>query len=211
MTLIDFYLDFAAPESWLAFMQLPTALQGLSHAIAYHPLPRMPPAAAAPAAPGMPPPEAAYPAHAATPPGNTDAACATDAASMTDTAWTWPAGHSPHQPFDPLPLLHLAWASASPALPEPTPSRWACELILRHIWQGGHAVLDARRLAALTAQVLPAGAPAHQGPPRLQAACARAARHSLPTTPAWQATGRIFSGAAALPALRAHLQSLEKR
>lgn len=201
MTLIDFYLDFASPQSWLAFMQLPVALLGLNHAIAYHPLPRIQPTVH-----GTLPSEATHTAcqaHAAMPLADTD-----DFADMTDTAWTWPAGQSAHQPFDPLPLLHLAWASASPALPEPTPSRWVCELILRHIWQGGQATSDAASLAALTAQVLPAGAPTHQGPTRLQAACARAAQHNLTETPAWLAAGRIFSGAAALPMLRAHLQSL---
>ena len=35
---IDFYLDFISPYAYLAFEQLPQALQGLSYSVSYQPV-----------------------------------------------------------------------------------------------------------------------------------------------------------------------------
>lgn len=59
-----------------------------------------------------------------------------------------PAQH----PFNPLALLRLLLACA----PEgDTPSRYACETVLQHVWHGGADAIEAGRLAALTQQLAP--------------------------------------------------------
>lgn len=59
-----------------------------------------------------------------------------------------PASH----PFNPLPLLRLAWACA----PEgQTPGRHVVEQIFHHVWRGGAEAADPARLQALAEQLQP--------------------------------------------------------
>jgi len=65
-----------------------------------------------------------------------------------------PARH----PFNPLALSRLLWASAPDG---GTPSRWACETVLRHVWRSqGADAEDASRVAALHATIAPQRDPA---------------------------------------------------
>src|SRR4029079_13785103 len=56
-------------------------------------------------------------------------------------------------PFNPLALSRLLWASAPDGA---TPSRWACETVLRHVWRSdGADAEDPARLAGLRAAIAP--------------------------------------------------------
>ena len=56
-------------------------------------------------------------------------------------------------PFNPLALSRLLWASAPDGA---TPSRWACETVLRHVWRSdGADAEDPARLAELRAAIAP--------------------------------------------------------
>jgi 2-hydroxychromene-2-carboxylate isomerase len=84
-----------------------------------------------------------------------------------------PARH----PFDPLPLLRLAWACASPAdaplgtasgrTGGATPNRRIAEAVLHHAWRGGGDAADPERLAALQRSLEP---PRDPGSPEIKQA-----------------------------------------
>ena len=135
---IAFYLDPVSPYSYLAFEHLPQALTGLTYTVSYRPVlfaallnhwGQKGPAEIAP-----------------------------------KRAWTYrhvswlarqhgielqmPAQH----PFNPLALLRLLWACARAG---DTPSRYACETVLRHVWRGGARADEASRLEALERELAP--------------------------------------------------------
>ena len=139
MKFIDFWFDPISPYAYLAFERMPEVLQGLTYSVRYRPVlfgallkhwSHKGPAEIEP-----------------------------------KRAWTYrqvlwiahrhgielqmPAQH----PFNPLALLRLLHACASP--PGGTPNRHACRTVLHHVWQGGADADDADRLAALTAQLAP--------------------------------------------------------
>ena len=138
-------------------------------------------------------------------------------AQQSDLALHWPASH----PFNPLPLLRLAWASAA-AHGMPSPSRHTCQRIFEHVWQGGseplataalHDPLDAAGLAALTEVVTPtelltgervAGHPTDIKA-RLRQATDDAIARGVFGVPMFEVDGQLFWGLDALPMLRAHV------
>src|SRR5688572_22938100 len=139
MKRITFWLDFVSPFAYLAFEQLPQALEGCSHVVDHRPV----------LFAGM------LQHHGQKGPAEIE----------PKRAWTFrhvhwlahrhgipldtPATH----PFNPLALLRLATACG--------PNRDVCETIFRHVWRGGGGdAVDPARLAALTAALAPPADPA---------------------------------------------------
>ena len=111
-----------------------------------------------------------------------------------------PAAH----PFNPLPLLRLAWACAPLGL---TPSRRVCERILHHVWHGGADASDAQRLAELTAALAPAQDPASDDVKQaLRSATDEAIARGVFGVPTFAAGGRLFWGFDSLEMLAAQLR-----
>lgn len=188
---LTFWLDPISPYSYLAFEHLPQALQGISVEVQYRPvlfaglLKHW----------GQKGPAEIGPKRDWT---------------YRQVAWlaqqygieiAFPAAH----PFNPLPLLRLAWAcSAANAL---TPNRHVCEALLRHVWRGGATADDAERLAALQEALAPALDPAgDEAKQRLRDATDDAIAHRVFGVPTIEADGRQFWGFDALPMLRGALE-----
>lgn len=188
MHTIDCYFDVVSPYAYLAFEQLPQALQGLDYRVHYRPVlfgallqqhGQVAPVDIAPKREWIYR-HALWQAH------------------TLGLPMQLPAAH----PFNPLALLRLAWACPR----QGTPNRWVCETVLRHVWRGGAAADDAARLAQLAEQLAPAhaanGDTARQ---RLRQATAQAAAAGVFGVPTFVVTGRHFWGLDALPMLRAQL------
>ena len=188
MKRIDCYLDFISPYAYLAFEQLPQALQGLSYEMTYRPV----------LFAGL------LKHHGQLGPA--------EIASKRD--WTYrqvswlaarngielavPAAH----PFNPLALLRLAWACARHG----APNRYVVETIFRHVWRGGQAADDPARLADLTAMLAPALDPAGgEVKQALRVATEQALAAGVFGVPSFVLDGRVFWGFDALPMLRAQL------
>jgi 2-hydroxychromene-2-carboxylate isomerase len=144
MTPIDFWFDPVSPYAYLAFERLPEALVGLSYRVAYRPIVFA----------------ALLEAHAHKGPAEIE----------PKRAWTFrqvhwlahragiPIATPARHPFNPLALSRLLWASAPDGA---TPSRWACETVLRHVWRGeGADAEDPARVAGLRAALAPRRDPA---------------------------------------------------
>ncbi|MEX8497938.1 2-hydroxychromene-2-carboxylate isomerase [Leptothrix ochracea] len=151
MTPLRFCFDPLSPYAWLAFEALPEALAGLSHSVEYRPILLAPLLAHW----GQLGPAEIEPKR----------------------LWLWrqvrwlaqgqglafrpPARH----PFNPLGAARLLWACADEG---ETPSRWACETVLRQIWTSGEAADDPAVLQRWREQVQaqlrrdPAGDPVRQ-------------------------------------------------
>lgn len=188
MKRIDFYLDFISPYAYLAFEQLPQALQGLSYQVCYRPIlfaallkhhGQLGPAEIAPKR------DWTYRQVAWL-------------AAQQGVALQLPAAH----PFNPLALLRLAWACASHG----APNRYVVETIFRHVWRGGQAADDGARLAALSATLAPALDPASDDVKRaLREATDQAIAAGVFGVPSFVVDGRVFWGLDALLMLRAQL------
>lgn len=130
---ITFHLDFISPYAYLAFEQLPEALEGLSYSVAYKPLLL----------------GAVLKHHGQLGP----------AEIPSKRAWTYrhvlwlghthgipiemPATH----PYNPLPHLRLALATTM----DGEVSRYVAETVFRDVWRTGADAGDAARLEALAA------------------------------------------------------------
>lgn len=166
---LTFYFDVLSPYAYLAFERLPHALSGLSYSVSYQPvfLPALlrhwgqkGPVEIAPKRVWV----------------------------MQHVDWLarqhgvplcWPSTH----PFNPLPLLRLAQASA-PTLGG-TPSRWVVETLFRHVWAQGDDPFAPERWAALVTLLAAQRAPelvACQDPaeePSVKAALTSATQQAL--------------------------------
>jgi 2-hydroxychromene-2-carboxylate isomerase len=184
-----FWLDPISPYAYLAFEQLPKVLQGLSVEVEYRPVlfagllkhwGQKGPAEIGPKR------DWTY----------------RQVAWLADRhgiALQMPAAH----PFNPLALLRLAWACAPDGR---TPSRYVCETVLRHVWQGGAAADAGERLQALRAQLAPPlDADDDAVKQRLRQATDDAIARGVFGVPTIEADGRRFWGFDALPMLRAAL------
>lgn len=182
---LTFWLDVVSPYACLAFERLPDALLGVSYEVTYRPVlfaamlrhwDHKGPAEIGP-----------------------------------KRAWTyrhvrWLARHHgialelpAVHPFNPLPLLRLAWACAPDG---GTPNRHVCETLLRHVWQGGAAADDAARLAALEAALAPQRDPRSDAvKDALRAATDEAIARGVFGVPTIEADGRLYWGVDALPML----------
>jgi len=191
---LDFWFDPISPFAYLAFEQLPQALEGLSVEVTYQPVlfagllkhwGQKGPAEIEP-----------------------------------KRAWTfrhvhWLAQHhgialqTPAQhPFNPLAHLRLLLASAPVG---GTPNRRACEAVLRHIWNGGFDANDASRMASLAQQlareleprIAPDDASVKQA---LKDSTAEALARGVFGVPTIEVDGRLFWGLDALPMIAGHLR-----
>jgi 2-hydroxychromene-2-carboxylate isomerase len=182
---IDFYLDFISPYAYLAFEQLPHALEGLSYEVAYKPVlfagllkhhGQLGPAEI---------------------PGKREW-------TYRQVLWLAHAHGIPMQmpaahPFNPLGLLRLALACG--------PNRHVCETLMRHAWRGGADAADPARLQAVQQQLAPPRDPgSEEVKDALKAATQDAIALGVFGVPTFAVDGKLFWGFDALPMLRAWLQ-----
>ncbi|HMA07159.1 MAG TPA: 2-hydroxychromene-2-carboxylate isomerase [Ramlibacter sp.] len=189
MKQITFFLDFISPYSYLAFEQLPQALQGLSYSVEYRPVLF-----------------AGLLKHH----GQLGPAEIGPKRDWTYRQVLWlahrhgiplqmPAVH----PFNPLPLLRLALACGAQGLA----NRYVCETVFRHVWRGGADAIDPKRLQELTALLQPARDPASDGvKSELKANTEAAIARGLFGVPTCAVDDKLFWGFDALPMLRAWLE-----
>jgi 2-hydroxychromene-2-carboxylate isomerase len=186
---ITFYLDFVSPYAYLAFEELPQALLGLSYSVTYKPVflgallqhnKVLGPAE-------VPPKRQWIYRHVQW------------LAHSKGLALDMPVAH----PFNSLPLLRLAVASAANG----APNRYVCETLLRYVWQGGGNATDATRLQALTAAVAPRQDLASDCvKQQLKQHADDAVAQGVFGVPAFEVDGKVFWGLDALPMLRAYLE-----
>ncbi len=188
MKRIDCYLDFISPYAYLAFEQLPRALEGLSYEVVYRPIlfagllkhhGQLGPAEIAPKR------DWTY-------------RQVLWLAQAHGIALQLPAAH----PFNPLGLLRLAWACAR----QGTPNRFVCEAIFHHVWRSGAAADDPERLAELKARLAPDADTADDAARQaLRQATDEALARGVFGVPSFVVDERLFWGFDALPMLRAQL------
>jgi 2-hydroxychromene-2-carboxylate isomerase len=186
MKRITFYLDFISPYAFLAFEQLPAALQGLSWQVDYKPVVfgallkhhgQLGPAEI---------------------PGKKEWTFRQVLwlARQQSVALQLPAAH----PFNSLQLLRLAVACG--------PNRHVCEQVFRHVWQAeGQDAVDPARLASLSATLAPTrdlADPAVKA--ELKANTDEAIAAGVFGVPTFAVDGKLFWGLDALPMLRAWLE-----
>ncbi|MET0517271.1 MAG: DsbA family protein, partial [Burkholderiaceae bacterium] len=192
MKLLRFYFDPVSPYAALAFERLPEALVGCSYTVEYRPI------------------LFAALLHALGQKGPAEIESKRQW-TFRQIAWladqlqielTTPARH----PFNPLPLLRLAWASA--AAPGATPSRAVVEKIFHHVWRGAGADANApARLEALTREIAPVQDPAGEAiKEQLRQATEQALAAGVFGVPTVEVDGRLFWGLDALPMLAAYLR-----
>ncbi len=182
---LTFWFDPISPYAYLAFEQLPRALEGIGHVVHYRPVLFA----------------ALLRHHGQLGPAEIPGKRAW---TYRQVLWQAQAAGLPMQmpaahPFNPLPLLRLAHACG--------PNRQVAETLLRHVWAAGGDPLESQRLAALQAQLAPARDPAgDDAKAALRAATEAAIARGLFGVPTVEVDGRLFWGADALPMLRAFLQ-----
>ena len=189
MKQITFYLDFISPYAYLAFEELPQALEGLSYGVTYKPIMF-----------------AALLKHL----GTLGPAEIPGKREWTYRQVQW-LGHSKGipldmpatHPFNPLGLLRLAVAMDARG----EPNRYVCETIFRHVWRGGADAADSARLADLGAALQPPQDPQSDVvKARLKANVDAALAQGVFGVPALVVDDKLFWGADALPMLRQYLQ-----
>ena len=184
MKTLTFWFDPISPFAYLAFEQLPQALEGCSYVVDYQPVLF----AGLLAHWGQKGPAEIEPKRAWT---------------FRHVAWLAQQQGTPLDaptvhPFNPLALLRLAMACG--------PNRRVVEAVMRHVWVGGGDAGDADRLAALTQALAPPQDPnAAAVKTALRAATDQAIALGIFGVPAFALDGRLFWGIDALPMLRAAL------
>jgi 2-hydroxychromene-2-carboxylate isomerase len=182
---IDFWFDPISPFAYLAFEQLPQALEGCSYAVNYRPVLL-----------------AGLLAHW----GQKGPAEIEPKRDWTFRHLAWLAQRSGIElqvpathPFNPLPLLRLALAAG--------PNRRVVEAVMRHVWRGGGGdAVDPARLQALQQALAPTRDPAANAvKAELRAATDAAIARGVFGVPTFDLDGRLFWGLDALPMLRAAL------
>ncbi|MDD2881523.1 MAG: 2-hydroxychromene-2-carboxylate isomerase [Rhodoferax sp.] len=186
---INCYLDFISPFAYLAFEKLPLALQDLSYRVSYKPILF-----------------AALLKHH----GQLGPAEIPGKREWTYRQVLWlarqhqvdlqlPAQH----PFNPLGLLRLAVACGGDGLV----SRYVCESIFRHVWQGGADAADVTRLQALASQLAPQHDPNGETvKAQLRTNTGDAIEKGVFGVPTFEVDGKLFWGFDALPMLAAYVK-----
>jgi 2-hydroxychromene-2-carboxylate isomerase len=182
---ITCYIDFISPYAYLAFEQMPKALEGLSYGVTYKPV----------LFAGM------LKHHGQLGPAEIPA----------KRDWTYrhvhwlghhlgipldlPVAH----PFNPLALLRLALACGEHG----ACNRHVAEVLFRHVWQGGGDAADADRLAQVTALLQPRRDVASADvKAELAANTQKALERGAFGVPSWWVDGKLIWGLDALPMLR---------
>ncbi len=186
-----FWFDPVSPYAYLAFEQLPQALEGLSYRVDYQPILF----AGLLKQWGQKGPAEIEPKRAWT---------------FRQVAWQAhrlgiPIATPAQHPFNPLALLRLLHACAPDG---GTPNRWQCEQVLHHVWRGGGAdANDPARLAALRATLAPARDPESDAVKQsLKEGTARALALGVFGVPTVEVDGGLFWGLDALEMLAAYLK-----
>ena len=191
MKTIDFYLDFVSPYAWLAFHELPQALQGHSVHVRYTPvlLGALLSQHHNPGPAGIAPKREWTYRHASW------------LGQSLGCGLTMPAQH----PFNPLPLLRKALQTSR----DGTINRYVADAIFRHVWLGGQDALDATRLAALDTQLAAQwqtdGDAAQRAKALLRANTDAAIAAGIFGVPAMVVDGKLFWGLDGLPMLKSYL------
>ncbi len=191
MKTIDFYLDFVSPYAWLAFHELPQALQGHSVHVRYTPvlLGALLSQHHNPGPAGIAPKREWTYRHASW------------LGQSLGCGLTMPAQH----PFNPLPLLRKALQTSR----DGTINRYVADAIFRHVWLGGQDALDATRLAALDTQLAAQwqtdGDAAQRAKALLRANTDAAIAAGIFGVPAMVVDGKAFWGLDGLPMLKSYL------
>ena len=186
---IVFYLDFLSPYAYLAFEQLPQALEGLSYSVAYRPVLL----------------GALLKHHGQLGPAEIPAKRAW---TYRQVLWLARANGIPMQmpashPYNPLPHLRLALATTM----DGDINRYVAETIFRDVWCTGAEAGDAARLAALSArlrQVRDVGSDEVKA--QLKANTDEAIAHGVFGVPAYEVDGHMLWGFDGLAMLRAYLE-----
>lgn len=186
---ITFYLDFISPYAYLAFEKLPEALMGHNIHVSYKPVLF-----------------AGLLKHH----GQLGPAEIPGKREWTYRQVLWlahrhgvdmqlPAQH----PFNSLALLRLALACGRDGLV----NRYVCEMLFRHVWQGGADAADAQRLQMLTEQLAPQQDPRSEAvKAQLKANTDQAIAQGVFGVPTLEVDGKLFWGFDALPMLKAYLE-----
>ncbi|TFY99508.1 2-hydroxychromene-2-carboxylate isomerase [Ramlibacter rhizophilus] len=189
MKRIVFHLDFVSPYAFLAFEQLPRALEGLSWEVELRPVLFA----------------AMLRHHGQLGPAEIPAKREWTYRQVLWTARTLgvplhlPAVH----PFNPLSLLRLALACGEGG----RINRYVAETVFRHAWLGGGDAADPQRLAGLRSQLAPARDPdGAQVKAELRANTDAAIAAGVFGVPTFEVDGHRFWGLDALPMLRAFLE-----
>ena len=192
MKRITCYLDFISPYAYLAFEQLPQALQGLSYEIEYRPVLFA----------------AFLKAH-----GQLGPAEIRGKREWTYRQVQWlgrtlgipiemPATH----PFNPLALLRLAVACGEKG----AINRYVAETVFRHVWRGGADAADAARAEQLKQALAPKRDPASEDvKAELKANTDEALARGAFGVPTLMVDDKVFWGVDALAMLRAYLEGDE--
>lgn len=185
---ITFHLDFLSPYAYLAFEQLPKALEGLSYSVAYRPVLL----------------GALLKHHGQLGPAEIPAKRAWTyrhvlwLASANGIPMQMPASH----PYNPLPHLRLALATTT----DGDINRHVTETIFRDVWCTGGEAGDAARLATLAAQLRQVrDMGSDEVKTQLKANTDEAIARGVFGVPAYEVDDRLFWGFDGLAMLRAYL------
>ena len=187
---ITFHLDFISPYAYLAFMQLPEALKGISYGVDYRPV----------LFAGM------LKHHGQLGPA--------EIAPKRD--WTYrqvlwlanklgfPMRMPESHPFNPLALLRLALACGDRAGDS---NRYVCEVIFKHVWTSGADMNEAAHFERLLTQLKPRH-DLHSDAVKncLKANTEAAINKGVFGVPAFEVDNKIFWGLDALPMLHDYLR-----
>lgn len=188
---ITFYLDFISPYAYLAFEQLPQALERLSYSVSYEPV----------LFAGMLRHHGQLGPAEIAPKRDWTYRQVLWLAQKLNIPMQMPASH----PFNPLALLRLAVACSPEAMPGKS-NRHTCEVIFRHIWRGGAEAADASRLETLSAQLAPRRDVQDEAVKNgLKKNTEDAIAQGVFGVPAFVVDDKIFWGLDALPMLRDYL------
>lgn len=189
MKQITFYLDFISPYAYLAFEELPRALQGLSYHVVYKPV----------FLGGLLKHNAVLGPAEVPPKRHWIYRHVQWLAQRNGVPLDFPAAH----PFNPLGLLRLAVASDARGLP----NRYVCETLFRHVWVGGADAASPQRLADVTQNLAPVQDPGSDAvKTQLKAHAEEAISREVFGVPSFEVDGKVFWGLDALPMLRAYLE-----
>jgi 2-hydroxychromene-2-carboxylate isomerase len=188
---ITFYLDFISPYAYLAFEQLPRALEGVSYSVGYTPV----------LFAGMLKHYGQLGPAEITPKRDWTYRQVLWQAHTLGIAMEHPASH----PFNPLPLLRLALA-CSPGMTPAQPNRYVCEAIFRHVWLGGEEAADEARVATLAALLQARRDPqGSEVKAQLKKNTDEAIAQGVFGVPTFAVDGKLFWGLDSLAMLRAYL------